>query len=67
MPGAQQGEKQKIQNRRPFGADINPIGADGGRFLRYTEHRNARAFYFQNNRLATANHEKKVAAKAADF
>lgn len=46
MPGAQQCEKQKIQNRRPFGADINPIGADGGRFLMYTNSENARAFYF---------------------
>ena len=46
MQGAQQCEKQKIQNRRPFGADINPIGADGGRFLMYTEFRKRESVLF---------------------
>lgn len=46
MPGVQQGKKQKIQNRRPFGADINPIGADGGRFLMYTEFRKREGVLF---------------------
>ena len=46
MPGAQQCEKQKIQSRRPFGADINPIGADGGRFLMFTEFRKRAGGFF---------------------
>ena len=62
MPGAQQCEKQKIQSRRPFGADINPIGADGGRFLMYTEFRKREGVLFLRQQLAMANRKKKAAA-----
>ena len=39
-------QSSHIENRRPFGADINPIGADGGRFLLYTEIGKREGVYF---------------------